>query len=200
MRPSPQAEGEYRALTRYFQDRYTILYRNGLHLTPDMIAIDHAAKHATSQNRFSHTMIIVGFPTDFRDFDVVHKIVRKKWLHEWVIRWEFGEHGNHPHLNILCRKNKPFSQVVREFASTCKVEPNFVDVKFIRQKDYKQTFHYLINKTKHQDNEQRKKFGLPPYELFSDYNLENLENSIQKFEKILSNLDIKENAEEKNIP
>lgn len=157
-------EGEFRAKVKYHERRFTTCYNNGLFLDDDMILTDRYAAYAKNENRLVFQFITIGFPyQDNFDYKIADKICSKKWMHRWSYRWEFGKDGTHPHLNIICSKTKPKSQVIRECASTARVQSNYVNVIEGHKRDYEKYYVYAIHKNKDNDDEIRQTLNLKPY-------------------------------------
>lgn len=209
---APKAEGEYRAQVKFFEQCYLTMYRNGLNMTEEMMDVAHYAKFAESKNRITHNHITISFPKEFKHFDIMEKVVKKKWMFEWMYTWEFTDSdGNfsHPHVHLVCRKTKPKSQIIREIASTTKLDANYIDVQEYKKSEYDPSYifknresdvairrqHYLKDKYTYEDglhngmdertNEEREHL---------DSNLflsKELEKYNQKMEKIKSKKDDK---------
>jgi len=114
---SEKDEGLRRAKIKYHENAYTEAFKNGYLLDDDMLKSDHIRQYSKNKNRHSHYMITINFPKTFTDYEIMEKVVRKKWMFRWEYTWEYHTEGeNHPHVNMIIHKNKPPSEVQREIA------------------------------------------------------------------------------------
>lgn len=142
---SPYLEGDYRARVHVIQKALESAYRNGKY-DPDVARALDEDKYWAYKNRKTHQLITINWNPDFCDFQIMTRIVSKKWMHQWSYVWEFvNEKGefSHPHVHLLIKKVKPLSQVVREIAYTAGVDNNYVDVKEIPTRDLHNVRKYM---------------------------------------------------------
>lgn len=133
-------EGQYRAEVEMFKNMYLFLYRNGVDMSEQMMLLKQKCETVFQENYLSHYHITISFPPEFKDYDVMKKVVAKKWMFEWQYTWEFhGKTGEHPHVHLVCRKTKRKSEVIREIYNTLKnylSDPQKIDVRAKARKDF----------------------------------------------------------------
>lgn len=157
------AEGDYRAKVHVIQKALESAYRNGKYDYDVARALDES-KYWAHHNRKTHQFITINWDPAFCEFPVMDRIVSKRWFHDWVYVWEFcneDEQFSHPHVHLIIKKVKPKSQVIREIAYTAGVDPNYVDVKEITQKDRAKVLSYML-KNRDYDKQIREEYQLFP--------------------------------------
>lgn len=96
-------------------------------------------------------------------FELAQKLTGKEYIQHFVFSIEFRTEGGGNHLHLYFRsENKPFSQVKREFQTTCRSHignPKHCNVKSVKLGTEQSVIDYL-SKTSQTDQTKRKLYGL----------------------------------------
>lgn len=144
-------EGHARAIQRMFTAVYMSHYRrNPQELGKHYIELLEAHNREEKLCTQTHWLITINAPTDtpIDEFEnTMKKALDKVWIRDPIYNLEFGPETKHPHYHLLCKKNKPKSQVIVEIYNTFKhLIPSKagIDVRAIRAKDYDRTKEYVL--------------------------------------------------------
>lgn len=164
-------EGRWRSQVKMWESEYTKRYRE----FPEMLSEEFKEfveenKRLIDDNKRSFCLITINFEPEQeigeRLLNKVEKALDKKWIHDFVMNWEFvNEDGNwsHPHIHIFCTKSgMAKSGIIREFHSTFKdyIKKECIDVQVYSKKDKLNGINY-VKKNRIDDLWWREKFDLP---------------------------------------
>lgn len=164
-------EGRRRAITRLFESVYQSHYiRNASDLGQQYISLLRERDQSRKADQFTSWLLTINPPgrDEFEHGLFIKRInlfLNRVWVKAFYGRVEFGLHGKHPHFHVIIRKNKPFSQVLRETFSAFKdlgCTQASIDCKPVRTRDYQRVKDY-IDKNRPSDVELRVKHNYPPY-------------------------------------